>query len=116
MALHWSDQANPFFVTAQHVLFDSDGNRHTNLFLRMNKKKTGLVSDFNVIRANAWFFHESNEAVDIAVQPLYPNKADILYIKIIFYPPISVSKSLLSAVKRNVSVATVKIPVRSRRH
>jgi hypothetical protein len=75
-----NDVSYIFFVTAKHVLFDDEGNRHSHLLLRMNDKATGSAKDFNVIKPNAWFFHRNAEAVDIAVQPLKPKDADFLYV------------------------------------
>lgn len=69
-----------FLVTAKHVLFDDEGNRHSRLLLRMNDKATGIAKDFDIINPNAWFFHKNVAAVDIAVQPLFPKDADILYV------------------------------------
>lgn len=69
-----------FLVTARHVLFDEKGNKHSHLFLRMNERGTGIAKDFNIIDSDAWFFHENESAVDIAVQPISPGNADFKYI------------------------------------
>lgn len=69
-----------FLVTARHVLFEKDGKLHSRLQLRMNDKKTGRVKDYNILKPNLWFFHQNQDAIDIAIQPLLPNDADFLFI------------------------------------
>ena len=70
-----------FLVTARHVVINEKSEIRPRLLLRMNDKVTGHSVDYNDIKANLWFFHTENQSVDIAVQPLFPSKADFLFIK-----------------------------------
>ena len=70
-----------FLVTAKHVLLDDDGRLHQKLMVRLNEKESGNARDFDLLRMDAWFTHEKEQrAVDIAVYPLLPREAEILYI------------------------------------
>jgi hypothetical protein len=75
-----SDGQYVFLVTAKHVLYDQEGKRFPKMFLRMNHAKTNLSHDFDLLQNNRWFFHPTDETVDLAVQPLLPREAKFKWI------------------------------------
>lgn len=66
-----------FLVTAKHVLFHDNGARIDKILLRMNDKVTNKIEDYEIISNNMWYFHP-DKAVDLAIQPLIPIRANFL--------------------------------------
>jgi len=73
------DKMFVFLVTAKHVLFNEDGSRVNNIYLRMNDKLTGKMKDYGILKDSLWFFHPDN-SVDLAIHPVVPKEADFLVI------------------------------------